>query len=481
MRLWSLTSKALRIHAVLRDQAVEVPTGDARTLGCGGDIAPRLTEKACDGVLLEPGYGTLLGLLEALPALHGRGGILLEMERQERDLDLPTGCENHRPLDDVLQLPEIPRPRIALQQIERFGSEAVHLLVDLRFGLPEEVVREHRNVLGALAERRQGDGEGVEAIEEVLAELAGGQGLLEVTIGRRDDPYANLAGDHVSDRLALARLEHAQEPALHLRRHIADLIEEDRPAVGLLKEAWLVRHRSRECAALVAEELRLQECGGERRAIHGDERLVAEIRIPVDGPRHQFLSRAGLTADQHGCGRRRNFHDELGQLLHLRVLADDEVTLRLGLELAEHETVAILELLRAFPLGEQVPHEAGARPSHDLGRHRLELEDGALDLGASRHVDNEIEARVRNQPAQVGHHGDVQAPRELEAGSPGIDISYSQDSDGGVTREHLQEGAPAFARSHDGDLGHAWVGPEIRRAGAPGRARPDFRRTRTPG
>ena len=130
-------------------------------------------------------------------------------EEQMPGVDLVALRQHDRPLDDVLELAQVARPGVPPQQIERLRGEPVHLLVDLRLRFPQEVVGEHRNVLTALPQRRQDHREGVEAVEEVFAELGGGQRLFEIAVGGRDHPDAHLAGDDVADRLHLARLQHA--------------------------------------------------------------------------------------------------------------------------------------------------------------------------------------------------------------------------------------------------------------------------------
>src|SRR5215510_8604292 len=62
--------------------------------------------------------------------------------RSVRHLDIPARREHHGSFDDVLQLTEIAGPGIALEEIERLGSEAVDLLVHLRLGFAQEVMRE---------------------------------------------------------------------------------------------------------------------------------------------------------------------------------------------------------------------------------------------------------------------------------------------------------------------------------------------------
>src|SRR5262249_62026548 len=96
----------------------------------------------------------------------------------------------------------------------------------------------------------------------------------------------------------LALLEHAEELGLDLERHLADLVEEERAAVGELEAAGPRRHRAREGAALVAEELALRQRGRDRRAVHLDERLPLAAAALVDGASHQLLARPALAQDE---------------------------------------------------------------------------------------------------------------------------------------------------------------------------------------
>ena len=59
------------------------------------------------------------------------------------------------------------------------------------------------------------------------------------------------------------------------RRHLADLVEEERAAVGLLEEALLVAQRAGEGAALVAEQLALEQVLGQRAAVDRQDALLA--------------------------------------------------------------------------------------------------------------------------------------------------------------------------------------------------------------
>src|SRR6266851_7824643 len=115
----------LRIYRVLGYQTVEVPPGDAGLLSGHRDIATGLRQESGDGFLLEYGDHPLLGLHEALLGGDPDRARLLEIEGQERDLDLLARGEDHGPLDDVLQFAQVAGPGIAPQHVEGVLGEAI--------------------------------------------------------------------------------------------------------------------------------------------------------------------------------------------------------------------------------------------------------------------------------------------------------------------------------------------------------------------
>ena len=124
----------------------------------------------------------------------------------------------------------------------------------------------------ALAQRRQRHVDDVDAVEEVLAELAGRDHRAQVAVRRGDDADVDLARLGVADAVERALLEHAQDLDLQRRRHVADLVEEERAEVGGLEQAGLVGDRAGERAALVTEQLGVEQVVVERGAVRDDER-----------------------------------------------------------------------------------------------------------------------------------------------------------------------------------------------------------------
>src|SRR5262249_54175582 len=146
---------------------------------------------------------------------------------------------------------------------------------------------------------------------KVLAEAPGIDRRLEVAVGRRDDAYVDAPPLRAADGSHLLLLQDAEQLHLHRRRHVADLVEEERAAVGLDEEARLVAERSSERTAHVAEELALEQRLGERSAIDGDERTGAARAVLVDRARDHLLPGAALAEDQHRAAARRHSRDRL--------------------------------------------------------------------------------------------------------------------------------------------------------------------------
>ena len=113
-----------------------------------------------------------------------------------------------------------------------------------------------------------------EPVVEVFAELAALHRGVQVAVGGGD--HADVGAHHAraAEAHELALLEHAQQLGLHGGRHLADLVEEQHAAGGLLDASRLGRDGAGEGAALVAEELRFEQLVGQRRAVDGDERSV---------------------------------------------------------------------------------------------------------------------------------------------------------------------------------------------------------------
>ena len=125
-----------------------------------------------------------------------------------------------------------------------------------------------RNVLGSLTQRGDVDGKDVQAIVEIVAEALLLHQPGEVAVRRRDDADVHLDRARTAEALELLLLQDPQELWLQLERQLAHLVEEERTAVGELEATDLLGDRVGERAALVAEQLALQERRRDRGTVH---------------------------------------------------------------------------------------------------------------------------------------------------------------------------------------------------------------------
>ena len=136
----------------------------------------------------------------------------------------------------------------------------------------EESVQQRRNVLRALAERRNHNRDDVDPIEEVLAESTFADARLKIGVGCADDPGAESDRRLAADAVKLALFEQAQELCLESRSEIADLVQKKRALAGSFGIAEVTRLRTGERAAFVTENFGLEQVRGNGRAVHGHER-----------------------------------------------------------------------------------------------------------------------------------------------------------------------------------------------------------------
>jgi hypothetical protein len=99
------------------------------------------------------------------------------------------------------------------------------------------VAGEQGDVLPPVAQRRQVHLDGVEAEQQVLPESAGGDLGVQVGVGGRDQPHADLSRLRRAEPLELAGLDDAQQLLLLRQRDVGDFVEEQRAAVGQLEPA----------------------------------------------------------------------------------------------------------------------------------------------------------------------------------------------------------------------------------------------------
>ena len=156
-----------------------------------------------------------------------------------------------------------------------------------------------------------------------------------------DNAHVDLHRRIAADPVELAVRQHPQQARLHVERHIADLVEEQRAAVGLFKASLTDLVRTGEGAFLVAKQLRLDQVFGDGCHVQGDERRLGARAVAVQRMRHQLFAGAGFAVDQHADRRTREPADDAKYVLHRRRFADD-VRRRIAGRLAAHRLLLLL-------------------------------------------------------------------------------------------------------------------------------------------
>src|SRR5258706_3926015 len=172
-----------------------------------------------------------------------------------------------------MELAEVAGTILPRQELRGGLREALAIDAQVARALGEEMARERGHVLALLAQRRQAKADQVEPVEEVLAEEALLQARLEFLVRGRNHAHVRRERRVAADAIELAVGQHTQQARLQVRRHVADLVEEERAALGLLEAAPAHRLRTGEGAALVAEELALQQVLRDRGRVDRDERF----------------------------------------------------------------------------------------------------------------------------------------------------------------------------------------------------------------
>src|SRR5262249_39122051 len=120
------------------------------------------------------------------------------------------------PLDDVLQLPNVARPVVTLQQGERVvvnlgDASAAALRIEL-----EKVQRKLNDVFAARPQRWNWDVNDLQPVIQILSKLSLNNEFFKVLVRGGDDANVHLERLTVADALKYFFLEHAQQLRLHI-------------------------------------------------------------------------------------------------------------------------------------------------------------------------------------------------------------------------------------------------------------------------
>ena len=295
----------------------------------------------------------------------------------------------------------------------------------------------------------------VEPIVEVFAEASGGDLLLQILVGRRDDAHVDLDRVVAADRPDLPVLEHPQQLALQLGPHVADLVEEEGAAGGLLEEPALGRVGPGERAAHVAEELALEQAFGQRRAVDRHEGLRRPRAVEVQRARHHLLAGAALAGDQHAAGPAGDLPDQRHDLGHRRALALQVAQRRfLGHGPAQLPILLLEGTPLEGPLHRQQDGVGLERLRDVVERARAHGVYGRVDAAERRHQDH---GDVGAEAAQLAHQLDPAAAGHAHVAEHGVELALPGTLDGHVGRLGLLDREALLPEQRGQHLAHGGV------------------------
>src|ERR1700733_13512252 len=125
---------------------------------------------------------------------------------------------------------------------------------------------EQRDVLSAIAQRRQHDGKYMHAMVQVLPKRT--RTYQRIEIAMRCHQHAHIYRNRLAatNALHLTLFENPQQLSLHREWHITDLVEKQSPAMRLLELSRVPLPRPGERSLLVPKQLRLNQLRRNRRA-----------------------------------------------------------------------------------------------------------------------------------------------------------------------------------------------------------------------
>src|SRR5579871_1693061 len=200
-----------------------------------GLIAAGPLEGLDDELLLERFEVQPLGRQVKWPAAGPgpRAGDLqrLEVSRFERVLF----AQEDGALHEVAQLTHVAGPPVLQERGLGRPAQPANRTAELAAEVFDERLRQQHDVLIAAAEGWHLDAQDVEPVIQILAERPRLDGLLEIAIGRGDDPHVHPHIARPANPPERLLLEKSQELRLERGRHLANLVQEDRALVGLFE------------------------------------------------------------------------------------------------------------------------------------------------------------------------------------------------------------------------------------------------------
>src|SRR2546428_7876828 len=140
----------------------------------------------------------------------GEDSVRRKRDKIRCELENRLSAQNNCPLDDILQFSNVPGPGVAGDPVHRVLGYSFDVLAELLRVVGQEERREFRDIRTPLAQREYLNGKDVQTVKKVVAETAGLDGFLQVSVCSSDNPHVHAYRLATAHRLELTLLKNAQ-------------------------------------------------------------------------------------------------------------------------------------------------------------------------------------------------------------------------------------------------------------------------------
>ena len=220
----------------------------------------------------------------ALPGSGAGGG----RERDRPDHTAPA--EQRGAVEAILQLADVARPVVVEQRVQGRRRQLLRRQAEAALGLLQGEPGQQGDVLPALPQRRQVRGEHGQAVVQLRPQLPARDGLGRGNAHRREDADVSGDGGVAAEADDLSLLQRHQQLGLDRQGHRVQLVEEQRAPARSLEPTGPAAPGAGEGAGGDAEQLALDQLGGDGRAVDVDKRPPAPGAGLVDPPGEMALA-----------------------------------------------------------------------------------------------------------------------------------------------------------------------------------------------